>query len=270
MKRALPVYTIEGTDFVVDVINLLLYEEANPENKISLFDMKDTCDGYVFDYSRKNKNLPELFSDDDIKEVNIPELVQLDPVGMAEKYGVPFSDIKGKKDIDLMVDRQALLQRLAGVLPTMDIAGQIFYVDIRMDMLRPKDDFISEGVVFSHIGHHYDDEQGQYNIPYDLAKHEFRELDFDRITAIPKDVILVSFPHERILDPIGFNRKNGLDETARLKEVNIKPHFDAKIIDWKETAIAKIIQNNLVQQQRARLNEYTQKSSKRQRKGPRL
>ena len=39
-----------------------------------------------------------------------------------------------------------------GMLPTIDIAGHTFYVDIRMDMLRPKDDFLSKGIVFSDIG----------------------------------------------------------------------------------------------------------------------
>ncbi|MGJ1359996.1 hypothetical protein ACR79K_25155 [Sphingobacterium siyangense] len=34
-----------------------------------------------------------------------------------------------------------------GMLPTIDIAGHTFYVDIRMDMLRPKDDFLSKGIV---------------------------------------------------------------------------------------------------------------------------
>ncbi len=103
MKRELPVYTIEGTDFIVDVEKLQLYEKADPENRISVFDMKDVGDGYVFDYSLKAKNLPELFIDNqDITVVKIPELVKLDPAGMAKKYGLGVEEIKGRTDFDLM------------------------------------------------------------------------------------------------------------------------------------------------------------------------
>lgn len=271
MKRALPVYTIEGTDFVVDVANVQLYEKANPENKISLFDMEDTGDGYVLSYCNKTRNLPELSEDDDVKKVKIPELVQLDPVGMAEKYGISVNELEGKKDLDLMVDHEALRQRLAGVLPTIDIAGQAFYVDIRMDMLRPKDDFLSDGIVFSRIGDYFHYDDASYMIPYNCKTHEFDEPDYNNITSIPKDIILVSIPHESLLDPIGCNRKNGWHETTGLKEVNVKSHFDAKVIDWKETGIERTIQENIKKQgQQHKPDKDKHQAGKRQHRGPKL
>lgn len=50
-----------------------------------------------------------------------------------------------------------------GMLPTIDIAGHTFYVDIRMDMLRPKDDFLSKGIVFSDIENYYDEDKRTYH-----------------------------------------------------------------------------------------------------------
>ncbi len=274
MERVLPVYTIEGADFIVDIANLQLKEKAHPENTISLFDMRDVGDGYVFDYDPARKNLPELFNEHEaIKEVKIPELVQLDPVGMAEKYGLPIEAIEGKKDFDLMVDQQVYKERLNGKLVTIDIADHTFYVDIRMDMLRPKDDFLSEGIVFSKIDHYYSDDLERYMIPYNPKKHEFQEIDYGVITAIPKDLIVVSFPHESKMDPIGWNRKIGLSETSDLKETNVYSHFEAKIIDWKETPIEQIIQKNLErrqQRQQEKQNDQKQGTNKKQRRGPKL
>lgn len=275
MKRELPVYSIEGTDFVVDVAHLQLSEKANPENVIPLSDMRDVGDGYVFDYSPKEKNIPMLFSDDtDVRTVKIPELVQLDPVGMSEKYGCSIHEIQGKTDFSLMVDQQALGRRLMGQLTTVDIAGHTFFVDIRMDMLRPKDDFLSKGIVFSQIDHFYDDDRKVYAIPYNPKKHEFQDLDYDNITSVPKDLIVVSFPHESILDPIGWNRKGGWDETYGLKETNVKSHFEAKVVDWKETGIEAVIQENVnkqhKQQKLTKQPVKEQKAGKRQRRGPKL
>ncbi|SDW50828.1 hypothetical protein SAMN05444410_103152 [Hydrobacter penzbergensis] len=274
MKRELPVYNIEGTDFIVDVANLQLREKANPENVIPVFDMRDVGDGYVFDYSPKEKNIPMLFSDDtDVRTVKIPELVQLDATGMAEKYGLSANNVQGKTDFELMVDQQALGRRLMGQLPTIDIAGHTFYVDIRMSMLRPKDDFLSNGIVLSQIDNFYDDERKIYAFPYNPKTHEFQELDYDNITAIPKDLIVVSFPHESILDPVGFNRKHGLDETNGLKETNVKSHFEATRVDWKETGIETTIRENINkqhQQQRLKQKDEKQKPGKRQRRGPKL
>lgn len=109
MKRELPVQNIEGTDFEVDVTNLRLREKANPDNIISVTDMRDVGNGYAFDYSLREKNIPMMFTDDaDIRTVKIPELVQLDPTRMAEKYGHPVVTVKEKTDFDLMVDQEAL------------------------------------------------------------------------------------------------------------------------------------------------------------------
>lgn len=270
MKRELPVYNIEGTDFIVDVANLQLREKANPDNVIPVFDMRDVGDGYVFDYSSKEKNIPMLFGDDtDIRTVKIPELVELDPVGMAEKYGRPVHNVQDKTDFELMVDQQAFGKRLMGQLPTVDIAGHTFFVDIRMDMLRPKDDFLSNGIVFNKIQYYYNDIREAYIIPYNSAKHEFQELNHYNITSIPKDLIIISFPHESRLDPIGFNRKCGVDEMDGLKETNLKSHFEAKVIDWKEAGIEETIQENIRrQQQQSKQNGKNHKATKRQRAGP--
>ena len=48
MKRELPIFKINGTDFLVDVAKLELHEKTTPENSISFFELLDVGYGYVF------------------------------------------------------------------------------------------------------------------------------------------------------------------------------------------------------------------------------
>ena len=157
-----------------------------------------------------------------------------------------LDEIKGKTDFELMVDPKAFDKRVnKGMLPTVDIAGHTFYVDIRMDMLRPKDDFLSNGIVFSSIENFFDEERQLYFVPYHPKAHEFREIDYETITKIPKDLIVVSFPNERVLDPIGWNRHHGFELIDGLKEKGLKIHFTAKKASWEDIYVPQIIKENL-------------------------
>lgn len=72
------------------------------------------------------------------------------------------------------------------MLPTIDIAGHTFYVDICMDMFRPKDDFLSKGIVFSDIENYYDEDKRTYTIPYNPKTHQFQEPDYRNTKELPK------------------------------------------------------------------------------------
>lgn len=246
MERELPSINIKGTDFWVDINKVELREKDNPVNTISIYEMRDVEDGYAFDYSLLDKNIPSLISNGGETSVKIPELVVLDPVGMAEKYKLTPEELENKTDFDLMVDQKAFDIRVnKGMLPTVDIAGHTFYVDIRMDMLRPKDDFLSKGIVFDEIDHYFSEEANAYIIPYNPKTREFQELDYDSILEFPKNIIAVQFPFQRDLDPIGWNRNGGWNIKDDLKRIGLKSHFEAKTIPWKETSLPQIITENL-------------------------
>ena len=246
MERELPSINIEGTDFLIDINKIELREKYNPNNTISIYEMRDVGDGYVFNYSLQDKNIPSIISNGDEALVKIPELVALDPVGMAKKYKLTLDELENKTDFDLMIDQTAFNNRTQkGMLPTIDIKGYTFYVDLRMDMLRPKDDFLSKGIVFDEIDHYFSEEANAYIIPYNPKTHEFQELDYDSILELPKDLIAVQVPFQRDLDPIGWNRNAGWDIKEDLKRIGLKSHFEAKIIPWKETFIPHIITENL-------------------------
>lgn len=245
MERELPVINIEGTDFIVDVSKFELREKADPTNIIAFENMRDVGDGYTFDYSLKNKNLPSMF-DRECITVKISEFVALDPQGMAARYNYAPEEVKGKSDFELMVDQKTFDMRVnKGILPTVDIAGHTFYVDIRMDMLRPKDDFLSKGIVLSDIENYYDEDKRTYTIPYNPNTHEFHEPDYQNIKELPKDLIAVQFPSERLLDRIGWNRQHGFELTQGLAKHGLKLKFRAKPIPWKKTFLPDLIESNL-------------------------
>ncbi len=196
-NRELPVINIEGTDFIVDVNNLQLTQKSNPENVIPISEMDETKNGYTFQYDRMSRNIA-IFDMWENITVKIPEFVVLDPVGMAQKYGLNVEEVKVKTDFDLMIDQEALDNRISGQLPSIDISGHIFYVDIKMGKLRPKDDFESKGIVFDKISEYYDQDRRVYAIPYNPIKHEFQEIDYLTITELPKNLIAVEIPTDRL------------------------------------------------------------------------
>ncbi|MGQ3088882.1 MAG: hypothetical protein ACT6RA_17190, partial [Flavobacterium sp.] len=147
MQRDLPTISIEGTPFFVDVRQSELRECGKETNIIRFDDMRHHGNHYTFDYDLREKNIPSLWSKNKTVVVDIPDQVAMDPVGMAQKYNLPLEKIREKTDFEIMVDPVAYdLRANKGVLPTIEIAGHIFYVDLQMDKLRPKDDFLSNGI----------------------------------------------------------------------------------------------------------------------------
>lgn len=132
-----------------------------------------------------------------------------------------------------------------GILPTIEIHGHTFYVDIRMDKLRPKDDFQSNGIVFSEIEDYLNEEKEVYVIPYDPQKKELGKIDYETITEIPKNLIIVKIPSIDKLDPVGWNRQHGYDLKTGLTKSGLKMSFKAQSAKWEDIYIPQKIKENL-------------------------
>ena len=243
MERELPTIKIDNTVFIVDVDKTELRQKDNPKNTISFLDMTDLGDCYQIDYCRATKNFPPPFSYESDVTIRIPEMVKLDPEGMAIKYNCSIQEIRSKTDFDLMVDQNAYRERIAGLLPMVNIAGHTFYVDLRMGSLRPHDDFSTKGIIFNQIKDYYNEEKGVYQIPYNPTTHQFEPIDLD-ITSIPKHLIPIEFPSERKLDPIGYNKLHGNSLHREVKKLNLQLSFKAKEIFWSETNVPTLIKLN--------------------------
>ncbi|MFH6961704.1 hypothetical protein ACHRVK_03870 [Flavobacterium plurextorum] len=253
MEINLPSITIEGTEFLVDVIKEELRENASQQNIISIKDMLYVGHGYKFEYDTKTKNVAtfEAVSDfghtSHIKDITIPNLADIDPLKTAEKYNLKIEDLKGKSDFELSLKKGSSLHlRFTDkVLPVLKIAGHDFYVDMESDKLRPKYDNNSKGIDFSTISEYYNRTVQAYIIPYNPRTHEFQEVDHDVITEIPTEIIIVQFPHQIELDRVGWNLKHGFGPGYSLDENEIQLHFTAETLPWNKTNIPESIARNL-------------------------
>lgn len=244
-RRQLPEIQLEGASFLVNVVGFELIEKENPLGKLSFWDMRYHDNQYHFIYNKRFRSV-STGSGDPVDEipVSIPAMVTLDPEGLAAKYNLRQADLDGKTDYEIMTDKQALIDRLNGRLTTVDIAGHIFYVDFPMGMLRPKDDFLSNGIRFDDIDEHFNELSGKYEVPYNKRTHAFVELDYDNIIEVPRDVILIAFPGPEAMDPVGYARKHGWDKEFILEEHPQQAHFTADVLTGKDFWLDERIREN--------------------------
>ncbi len=151
--------------------------------------------------------------------------------------GLPNTNIEPGSLLDLRLNK--------GILPTIDIAGHTFYVDLRMNKLRPKDDFISKGIDFTEIKDYYDRDRRAFVIPYNPTKREFQQDDVSKMTELPTDIIIVQFPNQYELDIVGWNRKH--DNSLTDQDVK-QMHFEARTLPWIDTNVIEHIKRNVAEQ----------------------
>lgn len=244
VERLLPTYKIYGTDFIVDVNQLELREKDNPKNVISISDMDEKAvQGYRFWYNPNNKSLT-TYAEQGAKLAEIPDFVKLDPVGMAKKHNISENKIAEIDDFKLMVN-QDVFDKIAykGIIPTIDIGGHTFYIDLFNDKLHPKDDVWSRGIIFSELKYYYSHKDNTFTIPYNHRTHTFQEVSLN-VKEIPEDLIVVQIPGKRTLDPIGQNKAGNLNISDYLKKDGVHLHHEAKVIPWHQTRFAETVKRN--------------------------
>ncbi len=242
--------TIQGTIFEVDIETQRLVERANPANAISFIDqMTDHGTHYSMYYDLERKNQYDTgmgdYNSDDWNAVKIPRLIDLDPQGMAERYGIPVDQLKGKTDFEVIVDQDAWALRRQGILPKIDIAGEVFIVDLRLHELR-------------HAKNHHPTlrlkdfdltgEGDHYIAFYHPATKQIVDLD-PRLTEFPDGVIKISMPGELGLDPVATARIYGINERDLLRRYPIQKELKAELIPLSETGVLAMIQRNREQLQ---------------------
>lgn len=262
MEKILPTINIEGTEFIIDVAKEELAEKANPQNIMAIKNMFYLGHCYQFHYDATAKNFAGLDSAsrfkeiETVKKITIPNLTELDPSRMAERYHTTVENIKGKSDFELTIQAGSCLdlrwnQKL---LPILKIAGHSFFVDIAANKLRPKDDFASKGIGLDQITDYYDRIAHAYIIPYNPKTREFQEIDHLSITQLPTEIIVVKFPHLQELDRVGWNIKYGFAPFYCIKEKEFQMHFKAQTLPWEETNIPSSIRLNLEQKRQHEKN----------------
>ena len=111
--RLLPVFQIEGTEFLVDIrLNEFRQKDA-PWNRISMDELRESTVSEVtaLVYDTDTKNIYEGIVDPDnipahVKLVIVPSLMELDPVGLARKYGLADDAFTKKQAVEKAAPEQ--------------------------------------------------------------------------------------------------------------------------------------------------------------------
>lgn len=244
-ESTLPEIEINGRPWLVDADGYRIVDKQFPHVDIHGYEMSYSDDGYRFDLLKGINRLNRRPNHhDEILEVGVDHFAQMDPERVALKYGLTVDQIKGKTDYEVMVDQRALIDRLRGRLTTVDIAGHTFYVDFPMQMLRPKDNFLSNGIPFSELDDYYNEETHQCDVSYNKRLQQWEFVDCTDLVRQPRDIIIVSFPTPAELDPVGYSRYQGFDLEYALEEYPQKAHFEAKILKGEDSWLDYIIDDN--------------------------
>lgn len=243
MERQLPIYTIEGTDFEVDVKQQLLKEVSAPDNIIHFIQMKDHGTHYSLTYDLEGRNLPGL--GDPFVTVDIPPLKDLDPEGMAEHFGYKQEELAGKTDFEIIVDQEALAERLTGRQPMIEfIPGHEYYVALHWGLLEPTD-LMYDRIKLDDIDYCFIEELNKYWITYDPESRKVIDLDTAALVQVPNNLTVLEIPGDSKLDPYRYAIKYGLDYKQILRENPIEMKMKARVVPWEETAVDHLIERNI-------------------------
>jgi len=242
MVRDLPVYIIAGRRFIVDILKGELRDEVKTDNKLPIAEMTYSNEGYSFNFNTKTGTIARIgeFGDHVVK-TEIPMLVVLDPVGMAEKHNVTIDSLKDKKDFELLIDQDLLIKRLSGLLPVVEIAGHDFIVDYRLNELRPKDDF-NASIRIDELS--YDYTVDRYIAFYQSSTHSIAEIDYGSIKSIPKDLFQIEVPRMSVLDPVAAAKAQGGDMLTMIMNAPLQEKRKIESIPAEKTFLAQVVKQN--------------------------
>jgi hypothetical protein len=252
------IFEIEGTSFEVDIDRQVLRQTNDQTNEISFIqDMQDQGAFYRLLYDLDEHNAAhDLFDQNRVKVITVPQMTNLDREGMSIKYGLPPELVMGKSDFELIVDQMLLDQRMNGILPQIDLAGEMFTVDLRLHELRNSRYFFP---VISLKSFELTNDGWHYEAYYHPVIRQVVDLD-PKLLEFPEGVIKLKIPNEIGLDPVAAARQYGMDERELLRRYPIQKDLKAEIIPLSETHIPALIQRN-----RAALREEHRENAKKAR-----
>lgn len=236
------IYEIEGTAFEVDVDKQVLRQTDDRSNELSFIkDMQDHDKFYRLLYDLDEKKAAEdLFNQNRVNVIDIPQMTELDPQGMAAKYGLFPEQVTGKSDFEVIVDPDLLERRLNGELPQINIAGETFVIDLKLQELRHAVHFFP---VISLKSFELTDDGWHYEAYYHPVMKQVVELD-PKLLELPEGVVKVKLPNEIGLDPVATAAAYGMDERALLRRYPIQKGLKAEVIPLSETDVPRLVRQN--------------------------
>lgn len=139
--------------------------------------------------------------------------------------------------MELSDEQEELLkQRQKGVLPEIEFPGQIYIVDWKERVLRPKDRLDLKPLKLSEKGRGFYGDS--YHFVYDTEIKEWADIDdFD----LRPNMVKITIPGGLTLDPVGVAREYGVDERAFVANNPIVPKLVAEVLRPSKREIQRVI-----------------------------
>lgn len=135
-------------------------------------------------------------------------------------------------------EQETLLQhRLQGILPQIDIAGQDYIIDLRMEALRSVDE---PYVQLRFEDMNYDELLGTYDFLFSPSSKNII-VPHPELRALPADTLAVLIPEATALDPVGLVRQTRVDFKKFLSENPIQKELKANVLVLDEGMRKEII-----------------------------
>jgi hypothetical protein len=251
---------IAGDQFILDTRYAMLIDKKDPMNCIAFHDMNDQGGHYELLYDREQRNLAAAW-EPGMEKIMLPQMVELDPGGMAAKYNTAIDSLP-KHDHLLRMDEQDLMLRLEGRLPQLSIEGQLYTVDLHSMQLREQH---GNSIDLSSLMTTFD---GRFMAYRNAKDNSITNLDNVR-SDDADNVKMLMLPSREWLDPVFTARSMGLPETALQKDYPAMLLHKARSFPLSESArlvIAEI--NDTRRQQKQEVSIKTQRPK--QRKGRKI
>jgi len=240
-------YRLGDIDFIVDIEYGMLRHPTAEHRVISFHNMEADRDCYFLDFDKERGIQADGFTKpENLLHTTVPFMVTLDPEETAKRYSIDVKDLPSR-DTELRTNPEILQRRKDGKLPIFFIKGYPFYVDLRMNCLRPKDDFSTLGIELNRLP--MDDSGTAYLCYYDPKTHS--EAIFDEgMTKLPNDKFMIEIPYELILDPYGYLRDADISfNDDWFRNFPVRLEMNARVRPWEKTGLPNIIAENRKKQE---------------------
>lgn len=256
---------IGGNFYRLDISEMSLKSIDKPEKEIKLADITPDADGDF--YLSHHNGTSELYAvtglnSDSESLVRLPKaLLTMDVTDQAQIDTINAESFK--QDMGFVIINDTIQSRLSGKLPVVDLAGDKFFLDVRLNELRHIDDFS-----------HRIDMDAFYSFDesicaiYDTADKQVLQIDGDTITETPKNAVYVELQDFFYIDPVGYARKDRLPDTYFLNNVLMVNKPAALVKPLSETELPSLIKKN--RQQKGLPAEEINRDIHKKRKGKRL
>ncbi|WP_316834986.1 hypothetical protein [Pedobacter nutrimenti] len=243
MEKKLPEITLDATVFYVDVAFAELREKGVPQNLIRFFDMLDMGSHYMLHYDRDRKNIVTSFSSSAHSlKLKIPQMVDLDPVGVGMKYGLPLSRLP-PKDMLLKCPQELLAKRLQNELPIIKLVNENYHIIVNTMELRAVGNIRK---VIKLERKKMTPDGLKYLYYYHTGTKKVVDIP-DTITELPKQIVQLAIPNEAWLDPVATAKRYSTDPMLLLDVYHFQFHLEARAFPLSQTELPKIIERNLAQ-----------------------